>query len=73
MQQIMKYKPSRMKAIVDGMKMIYMPLFYSHKKSSLVKFEIDLRSDKQKLRDDYRKSTEEISKGVKEFELLHRK
>lgn len=69
---MMKRSNSRLNSIFKGMKMIYMPVFYSQSKKT-IEFDLDMRSDKVKLQSDYRKSTKEISKGVREFELLHRK
>lgn len=65
-------RKNRLKNIVDGMKMLYLPVFYNRPYEEKVK-PYKTESDAEKLKSDYRKSTKEISRGIREFEQLHRK
>lgn len=73
MECMSKEKNSRITNIFSGIKMIKFPTFYNSSSSDFADFRIDKRSDKEKLRSDYKKSTREIRKEILEFELLHGK
>lgn len=73
MECMSKGKESRIVNLWSGVKMIKFPTFYSSTSSNFADFHIDRRSDKEKIRSDYKKSTSEIRKELLEFEILHRK
>lgn len=73
MECISKGKNNRIANLMSGARMIQFPTFYNSSSSNFADFHIDSRSDKEKIRADYKKSTNEIRKELLEFEILHRK